>query len=58
MDEKLKKKMIEVLNDTNFKKKFIKKFNNKVDIPILNENAEKKIFDKIYEVIIDIIETY
>lgn len=47
---------IELLKKKNFKEKFIKKVNKNVDIPLLNEKTEKKIYDSIYKMILQTIE--
>lgn len=41
----------DLLNDDDFKKKLIKAINDDVDIPMLNEKTEKKIFNSLYKLI-------
>ncbi len=56
MDDILINHTLELFEKKEFKKKFIKKVNENVDIPILNENTEKKIYDHIYKVIIKTVQ--
>lgn len=55
MDKIVAEHIIELFEKKNFKKKLVKKLNESVDIPIINEKTEKKILDKIYECLVDSI---
>ena len=41
--------LISTLEKKDFKKKLIKKINDDVDIPMIGEKTEKKVFDKLYD---------
>ena len=56
-DLEVVKKMVEILEKKDFKKKFIKKLNDNIDIPIINEKTEKKVLDKVYGVMVETLET-
>jgi hypothetical protein len=43
---------IELLDNDEFKKHLIRELNEDIDIPIINEKTERKIFNSIYKVII------
>ncbi len=49
--------LLEFLEKKDFKKKFLKKLNDNIDIPIINEKTEKKVLDKIYDVMVDALES-
>jgi len=53
MDEILVEHIVDLFEKKDFKKKLISKLNSNVDIPIINEKTEKKILDKIYDVLVD-----
>ena len=44
--------LIEMLETKQFKKKLVKKLNKNVDIPMLNERTEHKVFDAVYDMIV------
>ena len=44
--------VIELLEKKDLKNKLIKKLNEAVDIPLINEKTEKKVLDKIYELLL------
>ena len=44
--------VIELLEKRDLKNKLIKKLNEAVDIPLINEKTEKKVLDKIYELLL------
>ena len=56
-DSVVVKKMVEILEKKDFKKKFIKKLNESIDIPMINEKTEKKVLDKVYGIMVDTLET-
>ena len=43
--------LMELLSDDVFEKKIIKAINEDVDIPMINEKTEKKVFKAIFKVI-------
>ena len=45
--------VIELLENKGFKNKFIKKLNDAVDVPLINEKTEKKVLDSIYKLLVD-----
>ena len=53
MDEILVEHIVDLFEKKDFKKKLISKLNLNVDIPIINEKTEKKVLDKIYDVLVD-----
>ena len=55
MDKIALDQIVDMLDKKDFKKKLLKKINKNVDIPIIDEKTEKKILDKLYEVILDTI---
>ena len=44
------------INDPETKQKVVSKWNENVNIPILNESTEEKIFSAIYDSIVDVFE--
>ena len=44
--------IVDLFEKKNFKNKFIKKLNDSVDIPLINEKTEKKVLNKIYELLV------
>ena len=44
--------VIDLLEKKDLKNKLIKKLNDAVDIPLINEKTEKKVLDKIYELLL------
>ena len=57
MDEILIAQVIDLFEKKNFKKQLIKKLNENIDIPIINEKTEQKVLDKIYDVTLVAIKT-
>ena len=57
MDNNIKK-LLDILENNNFKSKLIKHINENINIPILNEKTEKKIYDEIYETILDTLKNH
>jgi|TARA_B100001057_G_C22643823_1_gene869298 hypothetical protein len=45
--------VIELLENKGFKNKFIKKLNDAVDVPLINEKTEKKVLDSIYKLLVE-----
>mgnify|MGYP001236653302 FL=1 len=58
--ETLKKEMaeqlIELLKDKEFKHELIDAINKDIDIPVLNEKTEKKVFNSLYKVLVNQVE--
>lgn len=48
--------LVELLNDNEFKKDFVHKVNENVDIPIINEKTEKKVINTLYKLMVDQVE--
>ena len=48
--------LVELLNDAEFKKDFVRKLNENVDIPIINEKTEKKVINTLYKLMVDQVE--
>ena len=44
--------LISTLEKKDFKKKLIKKINEDIDIPMIGEKTEKKVFDKLYDLLL------
>jgi hypothetical protein len=47
--------VIEKIDNPETKKKVVDKWNSNVNIPILNEKTEEKIFGAIYDSLVDVI---
>ena len=52
LDDVVMDNVIELLEKKDLKNKLIKKLNDAVDIPLINEKTEKKVLDKIYELLL------
>lgn len=50
------KQLLTMLGTEGFKDSFLDEINEAVDIPILNEKKEGKIFKKLYEILLKIVE--
>jgi hypothetical protein len=50
------KQLLIMLGTEGFKDSFLQEINEAVDIPILNEKKEGKIFKKLYEILLKIVE--
>ena len=48
--------LVELFNDNEFKKDFVHKLNENVDIPIINEKTEKKIINSLYKLMVEQVE--
>tara|TARA_Y100000992_G_C21251561_1_gene486120 strand:+ start:22 stop:225 length:204 start_codon:yes stop_codon:yes gene_type:complete len=57
MDDIMTKHLLDLFEKKDFKKTFIKKLNENIDIPMINEKTEKKVLDKVYDVLVDALET-
>lgn len=47
--------VIEKIDNPETRKKVVDKWNNNVNIPILNERTEERIFGAIYDSLVDVI---
>lgn len=56
MDNIALEHFVELFKRKDFRKKFVNKVNKNLDIPILNEKTEKKIYDAIYQMILETVE--
>ena len=54
-EEMFKEGMIKLLQEKDFKNKLIKKLNECIDIHMINEKTEKKVFNSIYNHIVNTI---
>ena len=52
LDNMMLNHIVDLFEKKNFKNKFIKKLNDRVDIPLINEKTEKKVLNKIYELLV------
>ena len=48
--------LVELLNDNEFKKDFVRKVNENVDILIINEKTEKKVINTLYKLMVEQVE--
>ena len=48
--------LVELLKDRKFKNKFVDTINKDINIPMINEKTEKKIFNSLYGVLIKHVE--
>lgn len=55
MDEILIEQVIDLFEKKNFKKKLIKKLNNSVDVPFINEKTEKVVLNKMYDLLVSAV---
>lgn len=55
LDKLALEEVVDLLEKKNFKKKLIKVLNENIDVPIINENTEKKVLDTFYNLILKTI---
>tara|TARA_R110000824_G_scaffold213650_4_gene399922 strand:+ start:11947 stop:12174 length:228 start_codon:yes stop_codon:yes gene_type:complete len=55
LEDKIVEELPKKLEDPAIKKKVVDKLNAAVNIPILNESVEEKIFGAIYDVVVKVI---
>ena len=55
LDEIAMENIVDLLENKGFKNKLIKKLNDAVDIPLINEKTEKKVLDSIYKLLLETI---
>ena len=48
--------VIDKIQDPEVKAKVVAKWNSNVNIPIINENTEEKLFAAIYDSVVDVLE--
>lgn len=53
LDDLLVEQIIDLFEKKDFKKKFLKKVNDNIDIPLINEKTEEKVLKALYGVVID-----
>tara|TARA_B100001175_G_scaffold159081_1_gene134804 strand:- start:12744 stop:12950 length:207 start_codon:yes stop_codon:yes gene_type:complete len=53
--KKLLGDLVELLKDDDFKKTLLKELNKEIDLPVLNEKKEGKLFKVIYDVLLRFI---
>ena len=53
--KKLLGDLVELLKDDDFKKTLLKELNKEIDLPVLNEKKEGKLFKVIYYVLLKFI---
>ena len=58
MDNIVLDHVVELFEKKDFKNKFIKKLNDSVDIPLINEKTEKKVLNKIYELLVKTVKEF
>ena len=45
--------LVELLNEKEFKKDFVRKVNEHVDVPMINEKTEQKVINTLYKLMVD-----
>ncbi len=53
--KKLLGDLVELLKEEDFKKTLLKELNKEIDLPVLNEKKEGKLFKVIYDVLLKFI---
>jgi len=53
LDELMVNQIVELFEKKEFKKKFLKKVNDSVDIPLINEKTEEKVLKALYGAVLD-----
>tara|TARA_B100002019_G_C20851903_1_gene395046 strand:+ start:217 stop:429 length:213 start_codon:yes stop_codon:yes gene_type:complete len=48
--------LVELLNEKEFKKDFVKRVNEHVDVPMINEKTEQKVINTLYKLMVDQVE--
>lgn len=54
--KKLLGDLVELMNEDDFKKTLLKELNKEVDLPVLKEKQEAKLFKIVYKVILNFVE--
>ena len=52
LKDKMMTELIELLREDKFKKDLVKAINKDVNIPMINEKTEKKVFDALYDLLV------
>jgi hypothetical protein len=52
LSEQALDKLIELLEEKDFKRTLVKSLNEEIDIPFINEKTEKKAIDALYKLIV------
>ena len=52
LKDKMMNEVIELLRQDEFKKDLVKAINKDVNIPMINEKTEKKVFDSLYDLFV------
>ena len=53
LDDLMVDQIVELFEKKDFKKKFLKKVNDNVDIPLINEKTEAKVLKALYDAVLD-----
>ena len=53
LDDLMVDQIVELFEKKDFKKKFLKKVNDNVDIPLINEKTEAKVLKALYSAVLD-----
>jgi len=56
INEMTKQSILELFNDDDFRKQVVKNINDDIDIPMINEKTEKKVFNKIYQAFVSALQ--
>ena len=48
--------LVELMNEDDFKKTLLKELNKEVDLPVLKEKQEAKLFKIVYKVLLNFVE--
>tara|TARA_B100001094_G_scaffold90146_1_gene86242 strand:+ start:2791 stop:2991 length:201 start_codon:yes stop_codon:yes gene_type:complete len=54
--KKLLGDLVELMNEDGFKKTLLKELNKEVDLPVLKEKQEAKLFKIVYKVLLNFVE--
>ena len=52
LKDKMMKELIELLREDEFKRDLVRAINKDVNIPMINEKTEKKVFDALYDLFV------
>ena len=52
LKDKMMTELIELLREDKFKKDLVKAINKDINIPMINEKTEKKVFDALYDLLV------
>ncbi len=54
--KKLLGDLVELMNEDDFKKTLLKELNKEIDLPVLKEKQEAKLFKIVYKVLLNFVE--